>query len=232
MAATGHCAVHFCHRPWRDSYAVHYASSCPCPFEWRFHAYYCYCVLLTRERLNRRASHSKRSAVVRMTNLRNGISKRFHSYSCYTALQTCFVRIHSKSRVPLFPLRRRFLSLIFTKNSIVRFSSRNYFILRVSAQHHRLYRRRIASHTAPFTVSLHSTNCQKFLQGFPPTTSFNKFISSYPRKRKLLNTTVAPFCRRTAHKNRRTSKFCTHQFTVRGRGTQRTTLSSQKLAPK
>ena len=71
----------------------------------------------------------------------------------------------------------------------------------------------------------------KFFVGVSPNNKFQQVHKFIPYKRKLLNTTVASFHRCTAQKNRRTSKFCTHQFIVRGRGTQQTTLNSQKLVP-
>ena len=38
------------------------------------------------------------------------------------------------------------------------------------------------SHTAPFTVSLHSIHWQNFCRGSPPTTSFNQSTSSDPTR--------------------------------------------------
>ena len=90
--------------------------------------------------------------------------------------QTCktsFARVYSKFRAPLFPLRQHFLWFVFTQNSIVRFLSRNYPLLRISAQHRRPSRRYIASHAAPSTVSWHSTDCQNFT-GVSPDRRFQQ----------------------------------------------------------
>ena len=71
----------------------------------------------------------------------------------------------------------------------------------------------------------------KIFAGVSPSNKFQQVHKFIHGKRKLLNTTVASFCRHTAHKNRNTAKFGTRQFTVRGHSTQHTTLDSQKLVP-
>ena len=158
-----------------------------------------------------------------MTNLRDGINKRFPSYSCYTTLQTCFVRVHSKFRVPLFPLPQRFPSFVFTQNSTVRFLSvatTSYYAFLPNTVDRRGDASLPTQHRSQYTCTVPTA---KIFDGVSPNNKFQRVYKFIPYKRKLRNTTVASFCRRTARKNRKISKLRTHQFTVRGRGTQQTT---------
>ena len=71
----------------------------------------------------------------------------------------------------------------------------------------------------------------KIFAGVFPSSKFQQVHKFIHCMRKLLNTTVASFCRHTAHKNSKTAKFGTRQSTVSGHSTQQTTLNSQTLVP-
>ena len=72
----------------------------------------------------------------------------------------------------------------------------------------------------------------KISEGVPPNNKFQQAHKFIPYKSKLLRTTITSFRRHTARKNCKTPKFRTHQFTVRGRSAQQTTLNFAKTCPK
>ena len=151
-----------------------------------------------------------------MTNLRDGCSKRFRCYSRHTVLETGFACFRSKFRATLFPFSIVLSFLCLPPKLLLK---RNWFKLPIPCQHHRSRRRRVASHTAQFTVFLHST-VVKIFAGVPPNNNFQLVQTFIPCKRKFRNTTSTLFCRHTVHKNCETAKFHTHQFTIRGHSTQ------------
>ena len=111
MAATGH-SQRISPLAMVRLYAVHYASSCA--FEWRFYAHCRCCRSLTHKWLNQRASRFQRSAVVRMTNLCDGISKRFRR-SVLHQPASLFHLCSATFRLPCYPFWLRFLSFISAK---------------------------------------------------------------------------------------------------------------------
>ena len=212
-------------------YAVHYASSCACAFGWRFHAYYRCCVLLTRGRLDQRVSHLQTSAAVWMTNLGNGIHKRFRSSSCYTALQASFIRVCSKFRAFLSPLRQRFPFPAFpqTLQPASQAATTSSYTFLTDITDRKGDARRFPRNTVRNILAQHQPS--NIFAGVPPTTRFNQFICAYPARENFGTQKIASFHQHTTRKNRCTSKFHTPQFAVRGRDTQRTTLNAQNLAP-
>ena len=120
--------------------------------------------------------------------------------------------------LPCFPFSN---GIFFPRLSPKLFLERSYFRLSTPAQHRRSRRRCIASHTAPFTLSLHSIHPKNFCRGSP-----QKQVSTCSKihslREKTLQLTITSFRRRTTYKNCRTVKFLTHQLTTRGRSTQQT----------
>ena len=79
-------------------------------------------------------------------------------------------------------------------------------------------------HTTLLTTFLHSTNCKNFCRG-SPNNKFQLVHEFRSCKRKLLNTTVASFCRRTAHKTAEISTV--HRFADHSLRPQITASDSQ-----
>ena len=111
--------------------------------------------------------------------------------------------------------------IFFPPSSPKLFLERSYFRLSIPAQHRRSRRRYVASHTAPFTLSLHSIHPKNFCRGSP-----QKQVSTRSKihslREKTLQHAATSFRRHTTYKNCRTVKFRTHQLTTRGRSTQQT----------
>ena len=120
--------------------------------------------------------------------------------------------------LPRFPFRSYFLSPVFPPKL---FLERSYFRLSTPTQHRRSRRRCIASHTAPFTLSLHSIHPKNLCRGSP-----QKQVSTRSKihslREKTLQLAITSFRRYTTYKNCRSVKFRTHQLTTRGRSTQQT----------
>ena len=135
-------------------YAVHYEPSRACTFEWWFHAHWRYCGLLTHEWPDWDASRFKRSMVVRMINLCDGIGKS-SAAACYTDLRVrfgCVWQLSGPLDTPLdcvfFPsfLPQLYRSLPKPRQHVITRSCPTSPT--VEATQH--------SHIAPFIVSLHS----------------------------------------------------------------------------
>ena len=170
---------------------------------------------------------SQRSAVVRMINLRDRISKRFcRSYSCYTDLQACFVCVRSNFLAPVVPPSTAFSFLRFHPNLYCPPpKSQLLLIERFYPTPPTVEVTRCFPHGTVYSI-LAQHQRPKFFAGIPPNNRFQHVHKFRSCKRKLLNTTVATFCRHTAHQNCKTAKFGTRQSTVRGHSTQQTTLNS------
>ena len=88
----------------------------------------------------------------------------------------------------------------------------------------------LSHNTADHIVAQHQL--QKFLQGFPPTTSFNKPMSSDPTKENFRTHQPLRFCRFAAHQNRRDPNRSQSQFTIRGLSTQQRAPNLTRAGPK
>ena len=162
--------------------------------------------------------------VVQMTNLRDGISKG-SAAACYTDLRVCFTCVQRLFGPPRHPFQLCFLFFVsFPKfyGSLPKAATTCYYTFLPNIADHK------GDATPPHNTAYHifaQHQLQKFLQGFPPNNKFqlvHEFISC---KRKLLNTTVASFCRRTAHKTAEISTV--YRFADHGSRPQITANDSQ-----
>ena len=118
------------------------------------------------EWLDRRVSFQWRT-VVRMTNLCDGISKRFRRRRVTPTCKLVSLAFKQISSPLVHPFRLRFLSFVFSQNFTVRFLKPQQRVITrfcptsptVEATQH--------SHTTLLTTFLHSTNCQNFCMGSP-----------------------------------------------------------------
>ena len=94
-------------------------------------------------------------------------------------LRPCLQQISSYL---VFPFEHIFFPPSFPKT----FLERSYFRLSTPTQHRRSRRRCVASHTAPFTLSLHSIHPKNFA-GVPPRNRFQLIRKFIPCERKLCN---------------------------------------------
>ena len=120
-------------------------------------------------------------AVVRMTNLRNGISYG-SAAACYTDLQVCFACTQRLFGPPRRPFQLRFLffvSLPKFYGSLPKAATTCYYTFLPNIADRR-GDATLSHNTADHIFAQHQL--QKFLQGFPPTTSFNESISSDPAR--------------------------------------------------
>ena len=113
MAAAGH-AQRISPPAMAWPYVVHYAPSCACAFEWRFYAHWRYCGFLMHEWPDWHASRFEWGAVVRMTNLCDGISKS-SAAACYTDLRVCFACVQQLSGPLVTPFDCVFLPSFLPK---------------------------------------------------------------------------------------------------------------------
>ena len=178
MVATGH-AQRISPLAMARPYAVHYAPSCACAFEWRFYAHWRYCGSLTHEWSDWRASRFERSAVVRMTNLCDGISKRFRR-SVLRRPASSFRLRSATFRPPCYPFDHVFFPSFLPKL---------YSLLPKSQQ-------RVITRFCPTSPSVEATQCShttllttfctaptaKIFAGVPPNNRFQQPMSSDPAK--------------------------------------------------
>ena len=211
-------------------YAVHYAPSCACAFEWRFYTYYRYCRLLHARMAQPMCFTFQRSAVVWMTNLCDGISKRFRRSMLHRPAS--LFRLHSQQlSSSLVTPSTAFSSLRFHQKL---YGSLPKAQLPLTTRFCPTPPTVEAPHRSP-PSAVHSILAQprlpRFLQGFPPTTSSNRLISSYPTRVNFCAQQSLRFVDTQLVKTSRTPKFRTHQFTVRGRSAQQTTLNFVENLP-
>ena len=164
MAATGH-AQHVSPPVMAQLYAVHYAPSCTCTFEWRFYACRRYCGSLTHDQLDRHGFALQQRAVVRMTNLCNGINKS-SAAACYTDLRVCFTCVQRLSGPLVTPF-----DCVFFPSFLPKFYSslpkpRQRVITRFCTTSPTVEATQRPRATL-LTTSQHSTNCQNFCRGSP-----------------------------------------------------------------
>ena len=118
----------------------------------------------------------QRSAVIRMTNLCDGISKG-SAAACYTSLQVCFVCIRSNLQAPLLPPSLAFSFFCFHQKLYSPLpKSQQRFTTRFCPTPPTVEAMQRFPHSAVHSI-LAQLQLPTFLQGFPPTTSSNGFIS-------------------------------------------------------
>ena len=179
MVATGH-AQRISPPAMARPYVVHYTPSCTCAFEWRFYAPWRYCRYLAHGWPNWRASRCERSVVVRMTNLCDGIGKSSAAV-CYTDLRVHFVCAWQLSDPLVTPVDHVFFPSFLPKpHSSFPKSQRRVITRFCSTSSTAEATQHFPRNTAHHILAHHQR--PKFLQGFPPTASFNNSISSDPAR--------------------------------------------------